>query len=66
MAFIERLPSLWRDLPVTAVLWSFRHDVGDAQGPAFASVALRTRDGAAKPAFAAWQALAGVDQDTGP
>jgi len=55
-AFVERFFALVRpsDRRVAIALWSFPFEVGTQLG-LFDSVALRTADGVAKPALAAWQ-----------
>lgn len=60
-AFIQRFGELIEGLEVEIVLWAFPNDVGPGVNPAFEYLSLRTNGGAAKPALAAWQRLAGVD-----
>ena len=54
--FITRFFALTAQVQREVVLWSFPNEVASVPGRPFATVALRTRDGAAKPALAAWQA----------
>jgi hypothetical protein len=60
-AFVARFGELTSGLDVELVLWAFPNDVGAGINPAFESLSLRSNAGEPKPAFAAWQALAGVE-----
>jgi hypothetical protein len=56
MAFVSRFLELTADIELAFALWSFQHDLGEAGGPAFDSVALRENDGTPKPALEVWGA----------
>lgn len=55
-AFVSRFLELTAEIELAFALWSFQHDLGEAGGPAFDSVALRENDGTPKPALEVWGA----------